>query len=640
MSLTISDDEWDDEPISEAKADDMLNADPWSGLQVSEPTAAESFGMGVKDVGQGVMQAYLRATDAVDEKRYSREKTRERETYEGRRGADAGFDWPRAGGQIAAGLPATLLTKKPTTFLGKLLTSAIEGGVLGGALFTNEGDSKTSQILVGAGAGALAPVALTGVAAAAPMVKRTMIDPVFKRGSAQRQMPDASPQTVANAQEQILGTGQIDPEALARAERLDEMGFQGEAAPMPGQVSRDPATWTAERNLQKVDGAGALITQRLRNQDAKFGDIFEELHAATGRNIDDVVDAGESINEAVTARWKSTQRAVGRLYKRADREFGGVDGVTLNNFRSVVDELSDEDVGGRLATVVNNRLKRMGIIDENGGSTGKTLTITEAETLRKWISRQTISGATPAETRRLTSEMVESMDDEVFELIGDEGYKGARAAASQRFDEFGANIANKIIKDKVDGADAIRNIVNKYPAKDLIELKRTLLKAPNGSQAWNDLRGEVINSLNSAARSNKPDHSSFQGAAYKRALDKIGRRKLEALFPNEVDRLYDLADASLDMTYQPPYSSVNNSNTASALINFSKAIPGGVPIVGDAVKGYANQKAAERILTPSMVSPQMRDKASADFSQSLLDSGLFEALRRGGASFGGSNTNN
>lgn len=639
MSLTISDDEWD-EPISPAKTEDLLNSDPWSGLQISEPTTGESIGMGVKDVGQGVMQAYLKATDAVEEKTYSRDKTRERRVYEERRGTDAGFDWPRAGGQMAAGLPVSLLTKNPTTFLGRLLTSAIEGGVLGGSLFTNEGDSKASQIAMGAGTGVMAPVALTGVAAAAPMVKRTVIDPILNRIRTPKQMPDAPPQTVANAQEQVAGTGQVDPESLARAEQLDELGFQGESAPLTGQVTRDPATWTAERNMQKVEGSGDLITQRLRSQDTRFGEIFDELKASTGRSVDDVIDAGESINDAVTARWKSTQRAVGRLYKRADREFGGVDGVTLNNFRSVVDELSDEDVGGKLAAVVNNRLRRMGIIDDVGESTGKTMTVTEAETLRKWVSRQDISGATAAETRRLTAEMVEAMDDEVFELIGDEGYKGARAAASQRFDEFGANVASKIIKGKVDGTNAIKNIVNKYSAKDLIELKRTLLKAPNGSQAWNDLRGEVIESLNSSARASKPDHSSFQGAAYKSALDKIGRRKLETLFPEEVDQLYKLADASLNMTYQPPYGAVNNSNTASALINFGKALPGGLPFVGDAAKGFANQRAAERMLTPSMVSPQMRDKASADFSQGLLDSGVFEVLRRGGAALGGSNTNN
>jgi len=593
--------------------------------QREKPNFWAQMGRGMHDVYEGGKQMYLENFGDDDELvKFNKETADERELYNAGQGDD--FDVGRLAGNIAPWAATAPFMPAGMGIRGVLGLSALEGGAAGGTTYLEEGDSRIENTIIGGLGGAVGGgLAHGAVKAAGPLTR--MATGQFNR--AKGTVGNLAGVTPGKAIQKQMGAGLTpDPNINARQQRFDDLGFTGESGPTTKQVTRDPQTWTAESELMKDAGSpGARLTQRARNQDSRFTDVFNELRAGYGRSGDEVIDARESITAAVSHRYDRTQEAIGKLYKKAEEQYGDLGGVDIRNILTESSELGDDVALSKITDSVVNRMRRLGLVDEDGIPTGETLTISQAEGLRKFIRRSGAGNATTGEANFVKGKLINALDDSVFNTVGDDAYGAARQSAKARFDEFGNKIASRIVKGIENGDDAVKDILLKNNSTHIKELRDTLMKSEGGEQAISALKAEVIDYLENTARAGKPDYNAFSGAAFDRGLERIGKKKIQALFGDDMAELYKIRDVGLDLTSAPPFSNVNYSNTASVLKNMGVETGLGLPMLGPAARSAGKTMQANSALKGSPVSSSMKAQRSADISRSLMNSPVYRAAQ-------------
>jgi hypothetical protein len=597
-----------------------------------------SVGRGMMDIGQGAKQLALRGGNMVglveDEtvSDYDKQVSDEMARYEYDQGGS--IDAGRVVGQYAATLPLAL-GSVPATLTGKMMQGSAIGAGTGSLLATGENDSRLFNVGAGAIGGAVAPAVIQGAANTAGFVgqrAKNLIGQVTAKNAQAinaiddrfAHLPQASRANLKKAARmQIAQSGAVDDEALQRIARAEDFGFTGNLKPTAGQASRDPMVWTRERNMAKLEGIGDDFVTRFKGQDQRFKQIMDDLAKSTGRSVDDVIDSGESIMSAVRGRYDQTQKAVSALYNRARSQYGDVDGIDISGLVGKVDELGDDESLRPITNSVMNILKRRGLVNKEGELTGRTLTVAQAEGIRKQIRN---FGGNKSADNWVKSQIIDTLDDDVFNALGDDVFAGARNAAKNRFREFEQKIADRIINGKM-GDKAFDNII-KSDSRDILALKKTLDRAPGGQQAWNNLKGQVIDLLNDKATQGMGPDGMFNGTQMKKELNRIGRRKLQAIFGDaETENLFKLADVAVDMTREPGMAAVNYSNSAPALMNYVKAGSKSIPMLGDAIQERSRAVGARRLLD-NAVDPIKREAQRRAMVEEALNTTTGQAINR------------
>lgn len=145
-------------------------------------SVAEGLKRGALDVGQGIKQGMLQAAEqpspytaralaanrraGVDPNSspsaadYTQDVNQEVAAYEQARGPDAGFDWARLGGNVAATAPLMAIPGGAATIPARIGMGALQGAAAGGAQFTPNGTGaeRLTNMAVGAAAGGAVPV--------------------------------------------------------------------------------------------------------------------------------------------------------------------------------------------------------------------------------------------------------------------------------------------------------------------------------------------------------------------------------------------------------------------------------------------------------------------------------------------------
>jgi hypothetical protein len=357
---------------------------------------------------------------------------------------------------------------------------------------------------------------------------------------------------------------------------------------------RNPHLWSAERNLAKIEEAGEPLMGRFQNQDRQFTALKQAFDDTIPSTTMGREEAGETISESLLTRWKDMQKGINAEYKRIDEALGGEKSIDLKDFFDVVDQETDVLASNTPGSVMA-RLKRLGIV-EDGQFTGEPITVRQAEELRKFIGGLPDNGS----DMKVKMTLMNKLDDIVGETVGDEGYNAARAMARERFSEFDQKLMKGIKEGKVDEWDVVKRAAGASP-KQLRALRDSLTSEYGGkvygADAWENLRQQVLEDLwEKGSRTGK-----FQGKQFQNALKKFGDEKLQVLFPgDEAKQLYRIAEAGIDLTFDPPYSAVNYSGTTPALMNLFKRM-GAAPIIGDMLGGTAKKLEQQGIIKEALL---------------------------------------
>jgi hypothetical protein len=580
-------------------------------------------GRGIMDVGQGIKQGAYWLADAVTDdetsqmdekfKDYTSKVDSDIALYEKGRKAtgDEGMDWWRLGGQVAGTLPLGLMSAGKTV-AGQVGKGMLQGGLAGGSLYTEGGDLGTKAMNVGFGTagGAAAPFAAKGIAAGAGATAKSVsnlyrnlkpknmqqVNIILKQRFAQDGIDfDTIPLVdkkalLKSAREQLSATGALDADALVRKARAESLGFVDDAAPTMPQVTRSPQAWTREKNLSKLENVGDDIVNRYKAQDAKFNELGDDLARGTGGKAKDVAETNESIYTAIRGKWNDTQQEVGKIYKAIGDKYGDVD-VDMGGVGRFLDDNDWDETAAPVVKSVINKLKKHDIIDADGAFTGETLPLKVVESIRKDIGNRFASSKDP-NIARLGREAISALDETAVTSVGDDAFSTARQAAAKRFADFESKVGNtmkKITGETMSEDDAFTSVL-RAKSEELQAIKDNLIgknipdATGQGTQAWRDFQQETVKSLwETANRTGK-----FSGATFKKEIDKIGRKKLEIIFGKErTKRLYDIAKTGVDFTKDPPWSSVNYSNTTPTLMNLMGDLK--IPYLSKMARDSANQ---------------------------------------------------
>lgn len=582
------------------------------------------LGRGMLDVGQGIKQGILQIEDAMgtkapviyDEKtnkyipdpkfkradptaaEYTARVNDEIALYEKGRGPDAGFDWTRLAGNAAATAPLALVGG-PATLGGRAVTGAIQGGISGGVQFAPSGTGleRARNTTVGAGIGAVATPAVGALTDFGGKVAQKMtgylrgmkagtpnVDDVLVAVPELKQLPaHVRGDLIVEAQKMVATTGQLDEAQLARKANLLAQGVK----PTKSMVTRDPAHWTLERNLQKLSQSpdeelskvGRELTDVYTQNDAALTQSLQKLQRGLPKGTQEA--HGMKVMQSLDDLADASQQDVGKLYETVRAAKGDQLASDARQLVSTLDDLRDATYAEKLVGSVTNKLKRFGMIDKDGNPTNNTLTVQQAEELRKFVNKL------PNDFGK--KDIIKAIDADVLSGMGEDAFAGARGAAQQRFamlenpaTQRALNTLGELSQGKT-AQNFVKSQVIDAADQDVATLVSTLGKLPQeqAQEAMSALRAGILQHLESKAIN--PNSGQFSGASLNKALEQIGENKLiRILGPEQFKQLRNLSRAALDATYQPPYSAVNNSNTAPMLLSLMRRTRGtiGIPLPG------------------------------------------------------------
>lgn len=513
-----------------------------------------------------------------------------------------------AGGLAGSASAAAKLPGMVGTVMGGLaanpaaqLTSAGGAGLAGGAS-REAGGSALEQggaALIGGVAGGLVP----GAAQAVGNVARRALTPTLspqqldvqlssvleKAGADYSQIPENVRRSLRAELASSLQAGkELDPEAVRRLADFRTVG----AVPTRGMVSQNPVQITREQNLAKMAANsaddqlhGLPLMQNQNNQT-----LIRNLNDA-GASRGDPFAAGQQAIGSIAARDAAEQARVTGLYNTARAMPGGntpLDRTPVVN--GIYDALARENKMAFLPPEVSNMLNTIskGTIRVEGREFQVPFDANALDNLMTTIAtaqRGTQDGnvkAALAIARRAIDEAAISPIKNNARVVGNplvteqtaaalrgadaeapafmKALNEARSAARGR---FGWQESSRPVEAALGGA-APDTFVKKFVLGGTLDDAQAVAReAPTAA-----MKDAIVAHLKEKALSGSADEvGKFSQAAYNKALNAIGDRKLSVFFsPEELTQLRAVGRVASYIQAQPVGSAVNNSNSGALIL--------------------------------------------------------------------------
>ncbi|MDY0974987.1 hypothetical protein SOM61_08435 [Massilia sp. CFBP9012] len=490
--------------------------------------------------------------------------------------------------EATSGVPqavARLLASNP----GQQLASAGAAGLAGG--YTREtGGDDGAQLVASLAAGVAAPAAIGGAQRAAAAVARharpaaptpeqaqqisiTINNALQDSGIKLEELPHQVAQSIRNDVAAAFRTSdQVSPDAVRRLADYRMTGL----TPTAAGLTLDPAVVTQQRNLAKLgvnskDTTAQFLgqTENRNNQLLKQGlnslgaDAADDAYAGGGRVIDALANRDARAQQIIKGRYDQARAADGRSAMLDPYAFT----QRANNL------LDDALLGGKLPGDVRNLL--------NKAATGEMpLTVDVAEQFKTRIGELQRATIDKAEKKALG--MVRSaLDDtplQAGQQIGQEAlsaFNRARRLNRSYMQIVERTPALEAVRDGVEPDKFVQQFIvgagSKSNFMDVAQLKSSIKGSPDAMAA---VREQITGFLKQRALNGQADEvGNFSSAAYTKALDQIGDRKLRLFFqPAEINQMKALGRVSRYEQFQPSGAAVNNPNTAGALGGLAERI--------------------------------------------------------------------
>lgn len=378
-----------------------------------------------------------------------------------------------------------------------------------------------------------------------------------------------------------------DPAELVRKAFLEQQGL----SPTQAQVTRRAGDFQTQQELAKTSGA---VRSALEEQQAALTSRFDTgIEEAVGA----ATSPSSSVSEAILGKASVLDNQIGQLYKQAREAAAGGAEIKLDKLASSLKSLqgSDKATGGAVSSVIGD-LKNKGILDNNLEVIGD-ISIEQAEEARK-LMNQLFDPQNGFRNIKLR-ELKDALDEDVLSTAGRDVFADARKAKRDfeagldkaklsKFDSTKSNIVRDILENKIDPDDMINKVVlsSRTNATDLKQLKRYLDDAPNGKEAFNDLRGDTMEFLKEKAFTGPIDSQGFQAFnvdGLRKALGRIKKPKMDVLFSKQEQKfLTDLAKTGKIL--QPVRGTgIGKGPSAQALENQLSRMLTRLPFIGDII---------------------------------------------------------
>lgn len=610
---------------------------------VEKPNAWERVGRGSQDVVDRIAQLVVAGGEKLGKYQpglgdvMTEQMNAENADYAANRGEE-GFDGARLVGNAGMLAPTMILPGGAASLAGRAGAGALAGAVSGALQYdpsnSLEGTAKNTGMGAAVGAVAAPVIGFAGgkLAQGVSALHGRVMGVVERlKGNATpeailRAVPEladvpeaARRDLITEAQAMVSKTGDLDAASLGRKANLTA----NDVTPTKSMVTRNPTDWARERNLQKLSQSPDEQLSRLGQE---LTDVYQANDRALSTRLASMSDGlpratqeaqGMTVMKSINDLAKASQKEVGALYEQVKVAKGDQLASDARDLASTLEDLKDNTYAEKLVSSVTNKLRRFGMLDAEGNTTAKSLTVTQAEELRKFVN------TLPNDFGK--RDIIKAIDSDVLSGMGEDAFGEARKAAAGRFamlDNPTTQRALNTYGELQQGKTAqgfIKSQVIDAPEQDVNTLLKTLSNLPADKQqeSMKALQGGVLQHLEGKAVNRQS--GQFSGAALSKEIERIGTGKLTAVLgPERFAKLKSLTRAGLDATYQPPYAAVNHSNTAPMLLSLTekaRAVPGVPLIVSQNVEklaarsGYQDQLAeALSARAPGALPPQLSDR--------------------------------
>lgn len=500
--------------------------------------------------------------------------------------------------QGVRGLPQQLLAQLAANPGTQAISAASAGGAGGSVREAGggQGEQFAASLLGGLAGGAGAGVAQSvggnlaarGRALLSPQASQQVEQQIEMalRGTGMDwgQLPERVRQAMRAEVQQAMQTGgSLNPDAIRRL--ADFRAVPG-TTPTRGMLTQDPVRITAERNLAKT-GANStdLGLQRLpRLENENTAALLRALDDAGARNAPDAFATGQRVIGALQGRIDASRGRIDSLYQAARDTQGRSAPLDGAAFTSRASQLLDEGLlGGALPKSVETHLNRI--------AQGEVpFTVDYAEQLKTAIGKLQ-RGTSDGQTRMALGVVRQALDDTPLRsapqvnpgnlpaVPGTVPQSPATLGAEsiQAFNR--ARTANRAFMSRVENTPALRAVMDGAEPdrfvqqfvigsgaslNDVRQMGRAVASNPDALAA---VKANIAAHLKAAATNGTEDVTKFSSAAYNKALNQIGERKLGVFFtPDEVRQLQAIGRVGTLMQSQPAGSAVNNSNSGALLL--------------------------------------------------------------------------
>lgn len=436
--------------------------------------------------------------------------------------------------------------------------------------------------------------------------------------------------------------GELNPDALRRLLDFRTVG----ATPTRGMLTQDPVQITREMNLAKTGANSTDIgLQRLPNlQSQNTGQLLRTLDNAGARNAPDNFATGESVLGALRSNAATSRARIDELYSAARDTSGRSAQLDSNAFANRAGQLLDEaNLGSFLTPDIRNKLNNIA-----SGKPGFEFTVDAAEQLKTSIAAIQ-RGSTNGNERRALGLVRQAIDDAPLrpaESVNPGNLPAVPGTVTPSPSVMGAESiaafnrarqANRAFMNRVERTPALAaamddaqpdRFVQQFitgqgaTVRDVDALRRAVAGDPQALQA---VQNNIVSHLRSAATTATDDINKFSPAAYNKALNNIGDRKLASFFsPEQIQELRAVGRVGTLMKAQPEGTAVNNSNSGALLIGRAMsaldAISGKLPLgmdtmINGTLRGFQQGSALNvprgLLQTPESVPMSMRLGAPA-----------------------------
>jgi len=329
----------------------------------------------------------------------------------------------------------------------------------------------------------------------------------------------------------------------ARVAALERAGLE----PTRAQVSRSADDFQLQQESYKTSGE---VRAALETQEGILSSNFDRAIARTGGQRS---TSGSPVTNEIVGRSLALDEQITELYRMADDAAAGVKNVKLEGLVQALDDnIGANTISKGLVAAIRGNLKKRGILDAQGRVTGR-IDVKTAEQIRKDIN--SYYNSTSDFGRGLIRELKEALDNDVFVVAGEDIYLASRAAKTtferglskakiHKFDKNDRSLVRDILENKVNPDTLINDVVfsKKRTAAEIQQLKDYLNQTQSGRSAFNDLRAQTLDEIQTRAFQGPIDEAGIAKitrASLERAMKSIGREKMEVLFTPEEMSLID-----------------------------------------------------------------------------------------------------
>jgi len=328
--------------------------------------------------------------------------------------------------------------------------------------------------------------------------------------------------------------------------------------PTKAQVTRNADDFQFQQEMAKNSNP---MRSRLDSQNSQVLKNHESLIEQTGRSEIGKENTGNSFINAVIKKAEDHDALISNLYKQAKEASPAAMNIKLSGLaKSIRDNGHNNQFTRGLPKAIYGELQTRGIISQDGKLIGK-INVETAEEIRKILN--TYHDPANPFGNKLIRTFKDQLDDDVLKIAGNDIFKQARKAKTDfhkeftnarlnKFDTKRKNVLEKILDGTIEPDKAFQKIIKSGSIRDIETLKNTLLngsgeQVTRGMQAWNDVRGQVLQeafekATKSAAKSTL-DEPIFNAKTFKDAMNSLGSKRKTLFSDVELETIEQLAKA-------------------------------------------------------------------------------------------------